>query len=110
MRKSTLPTPTDEEIQKYDNVPADVAARYIGWSTSTLYRALREDRAPFGFAVKCAGGSWAHNISPGLLVKYKNGSLPTYRLKEVQELATEGIERIIDEKMSVLRKITEAIA
>ena len=27
--KERLPVPTDEEIQTYDNVPVDVAARYL---------------------------------------------------------------------------------
>lgn len=77
MKKTTKRPLTDEEIMAYDNVPIDVAARYIGWSSPTIYRALREERAPFGFAV-CSGeaGTWTYNISPGLLVKYKRGDLP----------------------------------
>ncbi|MEL4859793.1 hypothetical protein AAEU42_00925 [Pseudoflavonifractor phocaeensis] len=109
MKKSTLPVPGDEEIRAFENVPVDLAARYIGWSTPTIYRALQEGRAPFGFAVKCAGGSWAYNISPGLLMKYKQGDLPTYRLREVEEIAVDGITRILDEKLGALRKLTEAL-
>lgn len=107
-RKMIGAPPTDEEILRERNVPPYTAARYIGWGTSTLYRALQEGRAPFGFAVEC-GGHWSYNISPGLLVKYKAGDLPTYRLAEVQNLAAEGIERIIDTKMGVLRRIAEAV-
>ena len=107
MKKSAALPPTDEMIREQTNVPVEMACKYIGWSSPTLYRALQEGRAPFGFAVKCAGGSWAYNISPGLLIKYKQGDLPTYRLKEVQELAAEGIERILDEKIGALRKLTE---
>ncbi|MFQ9917447.1 MAG: hypothetical protein ACLRWQ_14640 [Flavonifractor plautii] len=46
MKKATKRPLTDEEIMAYDNVPIDVAARYIGWSSPTIYRALREERAP----------------------------------------------------------------
>ena len=63
MKKATKRPLTDEEIMAYDNVPIDVAARYIGWSSPTIYRALREERAPFGFAV-CSEetGTWTYNI------------------------------------------------
>ena len=85
MKKTAKRPLTDEEIMAYDNVPIDVAARYIGWSSPTIYRALREERAPFGFAV-CSEetGTWTYNISTGLLVKYKRGDLPTYRLRELR--------------------------
>ncbi len=107
-RPQIIPPPTDAEILEQRNVPPYMAARYIGWGTSTLYRALQEGRAPFGFAVEC-DGHWSYNISPGLLTKYKAGNLPTYRLKEVEDLAVEGVERILDMKMGALKRITEAI-
>jgi len=109
MRIPKTPPPSDEDILGYQNVPVTVAARYIGWSSTTIYQALQEDRAPFGFAVRCKSGGWAYNISPGLLVKYRRGDLPTYRLKEVQELAAEGIERILDTRMKGLKKVVEAV-
>lgn len=31
-QKSTEQTPTDEEILAYNNVPYQIAAKYIGWS------------------------------------------------------------------------------
>lgn len=107
-KKSTTPAPTDNEILALDNVPAYLAARYIGWSTPTIYRSLQEGRAPFGFGVECTG-KWAYNISPGLLVKYKNGDLPTYRLKEVEELAVSGIERILDLRLGEIRARVAAL-
>ena len=64
MKKTAKRPLTDEEIMAYDNVPIDVAARYIGWSSPTIYRALREERAPFGFAV-CSGESLRY---PSLLL------------------------------------------
>lgn len=93
----------------YDNVPPEIAARFIGWSSSTICRALHEERAPFGFAIKNhQTGTWAYNISPGLLIKYKNGELPTYRLKEVIDLAAEGVEQVINKKLSGLQKLLDA--
>ena len=40
MKKATKRPLTDEEIMAYDNVPIDVAARYIGWSSPTIYLSL----------------------------------------------------------------------
>lgn len=107
-RQMSSPPPTEDEIMSQRNVPPYMAARYIGWGAATLYRALQEGRAPFGFAVQCED-HWAYNISPGLLVKYRRGDLPTYRLKEVEELACEGLERLLDAKMGALKRITEAV-
>lgn len=107
-KSSKLP-PTDEEILSFANVPVDMAARYIGWSNTTIYYALQEERAPFGFAAQNPKTkSWTYNISPGLLVKYKNGELPTYKLKEVVDLAAEGVERVINEKLAVMQRFTAA--
>ena len=53
---------------------------------------------------------WAHNISPGLLIKYKHGDLPTYRLREIQELAAEGIERLLAAKREAISKAITSIA
>lgn len=103
-----LPTPTTEEILAYDNVPVEVASRYIGSSTATLYRALQENRAPFGYGVHYES-NWTYNISPGALVRYKQGELPTYSLRDIQDLAVDGIERILAEKLSMLKKLADAI-
>lgn len=108
-RKASYPVPTEEEIMAQNNVPVEMAARYIGWSTPTLYYALQDQRAPFGVAVKSPKGGWAYNISPGLLVKYKRGDLPTYRLKEVVELAAEGVERVIEEKLAGVNRLLAVI-
>ena len=101
MKKATKQPLTDEEIMAYDNVPIDVAARYIGWSSPTIYRALREERAPFGFAV-CSEetGTWTYNISPGLLVKYKRGDLPTYRLRELEEVMVRHVQEALDLRLA----------
>ena len=108
-RKTSYKVPEDEEILRQDNVPVEMAARYIGWSSTTLYYALQEQRAPFGVAVKSPKGGWTYNISPGLLVKYKRGDLPTYRLNEVIDLAAEGVERIINEKLAGVQRLLTAL-
>ncbi len=106
MKKRETPPIGEKEILSHSNVPVYLAAQFIGWSTPTLYRALQEQRAPFGFGVQNQEtGSWAYNISPGLLVKYKRGDLPTYKLREVEELAVDGIERIVNERLSGLQTI-----
>lgn len=46
MKKATKRPLTDEEIMAYDNVPIDVAARYIGWSSPTIYRACGKSGHP----------------------------------------------------------------
>lgn len=64
-------------------------------------------RIPKGRQSKAGG--WVYNISPGLLVKYKRGDLPTYRLNEVIDLAAEGVERVINEKLAALQNIISVI-
>ena len=109
-RRRAAAVPTDEQIMALESVPTDVAGLYIGMSATTLTNALRQQRAPFGFAVQNLElGTWTYNISPGLLVAYKRGTLPTYQLKEIINLAAEGVDRVISARMSGMNKITEAI-
>lgn len=104
-RISNSTTPTEQDILKYNNVPVEVAAQFIGWSSCTLTKALIQERAPFGLAVQTGTlpsgrPSYAYNISPGLLVKYKNGELQAWRLNEVLKLAADGIEDILDQRLN----------
>lgn len=69
------PAPSDDEILAYDNVPVDVAARYLDWTENTVRLALREGRASFGTAVRNNGIT--HKISPGVLVRYKREGAPS---------------------------------
>lgn len=101
-REKTVQTPTDEDILRYNNVPVDVAAKYIGWSSCNVVRALQQERAPFGMAAKTSETTWTYNISPGLLVKYKNGELHAWRLNEVIKLAADGVEKIINSRMEAV--------
>ena len=100
--------PTDEEILGYNNVPVEVAARYIGASTATLYEALQDERAPFGFAVLRAS-NWSYNISPGGLIRYKREGLPMYKLKDVSEIICEDVNRLIDQRMALVGRLTSAL-
>lgn len=110
-RLSDKTTPVEKDILRYNNVPLDVAAQFIGWSSCTITKALIQERAPFGVAVqtgvneKTGRPSYAYNISPGLLVKYKNGELPTWRLNEVLKLAADGIEDILDQRMGAVAEL-----
>ena len=99
-RKRAEPvTITEEQILQYANVPVYVAAQYIGWSTTTMYYALRDGRAPFGFA-SCHENEqdetgWAYNICPRLLVGYKNGTLPCMGLHELVKLLIGELEALL---------------
>ncbi|MCI2106834.1 MAG: hypothetical protein LKK00_09000 [Intestinimonas sp.] len=109
-RKRTAIPPTDDEIMAYSNVPVELAAPYIGWSTASIYYALQEERAPFGIAAKNNGTeTWSYNISPGLLVKYKHGELPAYKLHEIINLAAEGVDRIISARLAGIDKIISSL-
>ena len=106
---STKPIPTEDEIRAYDNVPVETAARYIGMSTSTMYRGLQEERIPFGFAVPNDEGHWVYNISPEGLIKYKRGELPMWRLGEVQQIAVDGIERLLQLRTDAAKNAVNAV-
>ena len=67
--------PTDNEILEMDNVSPRVAAKYIGESLLSIYYGLQQHAAPYGYAVKHPGKKWSYNISPGLLVAYKRGTI-----------------------------------
>ena len=66
---------TDQEILSHDNVPPKTAAKYLDVGYQSLYYALQQGIAPFGYAVKNPGGKYTYQISPGLLVAYKRGTL-----------------------------------
>jgi hypothetical protein len=67
--------PTDTEILAVNNVPPRMAAKYLGAGALSVYYALQQGVAPYGYAVKCPGGKYTYHISPGLLVAYKRGTL-----------------------------------
>ncbi len=107
-RTRELTIPSDQEILACDNVPVELAARYLGSSTATLYEALQDERVPFGWAVQ-RNSHWSYNISPGALVRYKREGLPMYRLKDVSEIICEDVNRLIDQRMAMVGKLTSAL-
>lgn len=72
-------TKTIEEIQKMNNVSVKDAAEFLGASQGFIRQALKDQRLPIGVAVQQSPTKWTFNISPGLLIEYKNGRyLKTY--------------------------------
>jgi len=65
---------TDSEILSMPNVLPTVAAKYIHETPSFVRLGLRQNRLPFGSAVK-GKSKWSYHISPGLLVAYQRGTL-----------------------------------
>ena len=108
MKKNALPVPTDDEIMAYANVPVGVAAKYIGWTDHALYYALQDQRVPFGVATKIQT-QWSYNISPGGLVKYKNGDLPAYTLKDLETMVMDRAEQAWDLKLSGVSKVINTV-
>lgn len=109
-KRSADPPPPDEEILSYNNVPCALAAKYIGWSDVTIRYALQQERAPFGMATQNPNtATWSYNISPGLLVAYKRGQLQAWRLHDVINLAADGIQKVLDERMDETRRFAEAV-
>lgn len=90
--------PTDVEILSYDNVPVPVAAAYLGCGIKSLREALQQGVAPFGYSARGEddGCKWMPHISPGQLVAYKNGTLPTVNESKIVELLTEAVEKVLD--------------
>lgn len=91
-------TPTDTEILAYDNVPVPVAAAYLGYGINSLREALQQGVAPFGYASrgKAEESKWIPHISPGQLVAYKNGTLPTVDEGKIVTMLTEAVEKILE--------------
>lgn len=113
-RRNTADTPTDDEILSYNNVPVELAAKYIGWSSCNVAYALQQERAPFGMAAQTGENpntgfpNYTYNISPGLLVKYKHGELAAWRLNEVLKLAADGYQKVIDSRLAAAAELMSA--
>lgn len=109
MKKDAQHIPTEEEILSYRNVPANVAALFLGWPRNALCTALQDGRAPFGIAVH-GKANWTYQISPGALVKYQREGLNTFGLKELQQTMADGIEQILSAKLVALNQVLEAVS
>lgn len=97
--------PSDDEILSYDNVPVDVAARYLGWPENTVRLALREGRACFGTAVR--GKGLAYKVSPGGLVRYKREGAPCMDYDTMKFLMEGVVRRVVREELEQI--VGEAI-
>lgn len=90
-------TITIEEIQNMDKVPIKIAAEFIGATESYVRQGLKDKRLPFGTAVQQSPTKWTFNISPGLLIEYKTGSIALKKYfeenKEILKSILENIER-----------------
>jgi len=97
---------TDEEVLSYDNVPIEVAARYLGICQDNVRLALREDRArQFGFATQGAGVRLAYHISPGGLVRYKREGGVIVPFESIEGLLADVVMKLVDEKMAAIKQI-----
>lgn len=102
---------TDEEILQFQNVPVGIAAAAIGWSTPTMYIALQENRAPFGFAVKNEKtNSWTYNVSPAGLIKYRKGELQTLSLPGLKEMWADVANQVVSAKLQGVEALVAAVA
>ena len=93
------PIPTDAEILAYDNVPVDVAARYLDWPEQTVRLALREGRATFGIAVK--DKALTYKISPGGLVRYKREGVPVLSYETISFMVKSIVSEAVKDGLSV---------
>lgn len=93
------PAPSDDEILAYDNVPVDVAARYLDWPENTVRLALREGRASFGTAVRNNGIT--HKISPGGLVRYKREGAPCMDYETIKFMIEDIVRRVVREEIGM---------
>lgn len=93
------PAPSDDEILAYDNVPVDVAARYLDWPENTVRLALREGRASFGTAIRNNGIT--HKISPGGLVRYKREGAPCMDYETIKFMMEDIVRRVVREEMGM---------
>lgn len=114
-RKSTAQTPTDEEIMSYNNVPVELAAKYIGWSSCNVVYALQQERAPFGCAAKTGENpetgfpTYTYNISPGLLVGYKHGTIQAWHLSELVKLFEDRVSGLVNMRLETAADLVRGI-
>ena len=110
-RRTNAAPPSDDEIMAYLNVPYAVAAKYIGWSDTTIRYALQEERAPFGIAARNPEtGTWSYNISPAALIKYKRGELEYYRLNDLVSTIAGAVERELNKRCDIVaQKVDETL-
>lgn len=106
----------DEVILSYDNVPLDVAARYIGWSSCNVAYALQQERAPYGCAAQTGVSqttgrpTYSYNISPGLLVAYKHGTIQAWHLGELIRLFEDRVGLLVDTRLDAAAELVRGVS
>ena len=114
-RKSTTQTPSDEDIMAYNNVPVELAAKYIGWSSCNVVYALQQERAPFGCAARTGADpetgreTYTYNISPGLLVGYKHGTIQAWHLSELVKLFEDRVSSLVNIRLEAAADLVRGI-
>lgn len=91
-----MQTVTDEFIRSQTTVNTKTAAAYLGMSWWALTEMLQNDKAPFGTARLCPGGTWSYTIWGERLYRFKHGldedpaaAIIAQKLTEVIELLNE---------------------
>ena len=111
MAKRKPDKPTVEDIRKFDNVPVEVAAKFCGTSSKTLYEGLRYQLCPFGWAVKNPETeSWAYLIPPERLIRYQNGEMTDYKLEQIIRLAADGVDQVVKAHLANAQRIIGALS
>lgn len=105
------PAPTDEEILAYDNVPVNVAARYLDKPENWVRLLLREGRSSFGTAV--VDKQLSPHISPGGLVRYKREGAPCMDYDTMKFMMEDVVRKVIQEELeqicgAVIRQTIQA--
>ena len=98
----------DEDILKYDNVPPDIAAQYLGTSPQYIRIGLQRGRLPFGTSVDIGGkGKYTYQISPKALINWKNGT----SIRDWIEAHTEMLKALLNEwKGKYMKKYAQKIS
>ena len=65
---------TAADIMEMDDVPVEIAAKYLGKSKGFIMASLRDKTLPIGAGTLMAK-RWVYHISPGMLVAYKTGKM-----------------------------------
>lgn len=99
-RKCLKRNVTEEQIRDFDNVPVEIAAAFIGMGPASLRNAMQDHDCPFGFvsvrdsATTYCGERFTYNISPGLLIAYKNGTLQCMRTNDFMRMLKDAVEEL----------------
>lgn len=79
---------TDDEIRAMPKITIQVAAKYLGISTTMLTLGMRNNVLPIGFAVKNEDRyreSWSYSIIPERLIAYNHGKINEVQVKNIEK-------------------------